>query len=171
MCQGKRDRMGTGGVDHQGEREPDRRLLAAAEPRGHPIEEALQGEEERLEQAEIERARRKPIASLDAYDYYLRGISALHRWEQQANADAARLVPVSLRKFPPFRGANLKMFEEARITPNIISLKDVIPRLSGTPGLTWSDGDNPVATMRWKEDLGTIVGPFKPAAGSTVPMS
>ena len=42
----------------------------------------------RLEQAEIERARRKPIASLEAYDYYLRGLSALHRWEQQANADA-----------------------------------------------------------------------------------
>jgi hypothetical protein len=43
---------------------------------------------------------------------------------QQANADATRLVPVSLGKFPPFPGANLKMFEEARITPNIISLKD-----------------------------------------------
>src|SRR5687767_14188252 len=43
---------------------------------------------------------------------------------QQANADAARLVPVSLRKFPPFRGGSLKMFEEARITPNVLSLKD-----------------------------------------------
>jgi predicted permease len=43
---------------------------------------------------------------------------------EQANADATRLVPVSLGKFPPFAGANLKMFEEARITPNIISLKD-----------------------------------------------
>src|SRR4029450_7453726 len=43
---------------------------------------------------------------------------------QQANADATRLVPISLRKVPPFRGASLEMFEEARITPNIISLKD-----------------------------------------------
>jgi predicted permease len=43
---------------------------------------------------------------------------------EQANADATRLVPISLRKFPPFRGGSLAMFEEARITPNIISLKD-----------------------------------------------
>jgi TolB-like protein/class 3 adenylate cyclase len=32
----------------------------------------------RLEQAEIVRAKRKPTESLDAYDYYLRGIAALH---------------------------------------------------------------------------------------------
>ena len=29
----------------------------------------------RLEQAEIERAKRKPTESLDAYDYYLRGMA------------------------------------------------------------------------------------------------
>jgi adenylate cyclase len=33
----------------------------------------------RLEQAEFERSRRKPTESLDAYDYYLRGLSALHQ--------------------------------------------------------------------------------------------
>jgi TolB-like protein len=32
-----------------------------------------------LERAEIERARRKPTESLDAYDYYLRGMDKLHR--------------------------------------------------------------------------------------------
>jgi TolB-like protein/class 3 adenylate cyclase len=32
----------------------------------------------RLEQAEIVRSKRKPSQSLDAYDYYLRGIAALH---------------------------------------------------------------------------------------------
>ena len=42
----------------------------------------------------------------------------------QAQADAARMVPISLTRFPPFPGANLKMFEEARITPNVLSLKD-----------------------------------------------
>ena len=31
----------------------------------------------KLEQAEIERARRKPTESLDAYDYYLRGMAAV----------------------------------------------------------------------------------------------
>jgi putative ABC transport system permease protein len=42
----------------------------------------------------------------------------------QANADVARLVPVSLTRFPPFAGGNAKMFEEARITPRVITLKD-----------------------------------------------
>ena len=42
----------------------------------------------------------------------------------QANADLARLVPVSLTRFPPFPGGSVKMFEEARITPNVRSLKD-----------------------------------------------
>lgn len=34
----------------------------------------------RLEQAEIDRSRRKRTENLDAYDYYLRGLSAIHRW-------------------------------------------------------------------------------------------
>jgi predicted permease len=42
----------------------------------------------------------------------------------QANADLARLIPLSLTRFPPFPGGSAKMFEEARITPNVRSLKD-----------------------------------------------
>jgi adenylate cyclase len=42
----------------------------------------------RLEQAEIERAKRKPTESLDAYDYYLRGMAAFHRFSPEANAEA-----------------------------------------------------------------------------------
>ena len=42
----------------------------------------------------------------------------------QANADLARLIPVSFTRFPPFPGGSAKMFEEARITPNVRSLKD-----------------------------------------------
>lgn len=41
-----------------------------------------------LERAEIERASRKPTASLDAYDYYLRGLASLHRGTRQAIDDA-----------------------------------------------------------------------------------
>ena len=37
-----------------------------------------------LEHAEIERAQRKPTESLDAYDYYLRGMAHLHRGTQEA---------------------------------------------------------------------------------------
>ena len=42
----------------------------------------------------------------------------------QASADVARLIPVSLTRFPPFPGGSVKMFEEARIAPNVRSLKD-----------------------------------------------
>jgi tetratricopeptide (TPR) repeat protein len=42
----------------------------------------------KLEQAEIERSRHKPTGSLDAHDYYLRGLAALHRWTREANAEA-----------------------------------------------------------------------------------
>jgi TolB-like protein/class 3 adenylate cyclase len=42
----------------------------------------------RLEQAEIERSRRKPTKSLDAYDYYLRGLAAVHQWTEPASVEA-----------------------------------------------------------------------------------
>ena len=61
----------------------------------------------------------------------------------QASADVTRLIPVSLTRFPPFPGGSVKMFEEARITPNVRSLKDdlvgdvrtVLWVLTGTIGL------------------------------------
>jgi adenylate cyclase len=42
----------------------------------------------RLEKAEIERAKRKPTDSLDAYDYYLRGMAGLHLWTKAGNEEA-----------------------------------------------------------------------------------
>jgi predicted permease len=42
----------------------------------------------------------------------------------QADADAARLIPISIGKFPPFPGGNAKMFEEARLTPTFRTLKE-----------------------------------------------
>ena len=61
----------------------------------------------------------------------------------QASADVARMIPISLTRFPPFPGGNVKMFEEARLTPNVLSLKDdlvgdvrtVLWVLMGTIGL------------------------------------
>jgi putative ABC transport system permease protein len=43
---------------------------------------------------------------------------------EQAGADVARMIPLSLTRFPPFPGGSLKMFEEARLKPNVRSLKD-----------------------------------------------
>ena len=42
----------------------------------------------KLEQAEIERTRRKPTENLDAYDYYLRGLAGLHQWTKEGNDEA-----------------------------------------------------------------------------------
>jgi TolB-like protein/class 3 adenylate cyclase/Flp pilus assembly protein TadD len=42
----------------------------------------------RLEQAEIERAQRKPTENLDAYDYFLRGMAAFHRWTREGSDEA-----------------------------------------------------------------------------------
>lgn len=44
-----------------------------------------------MERAEIERARRKPTESLDAYDYYLRGVANLHIGTREAIAEALSL--------------------------------------------------------------------------------
>ena len=42
----------------------------------------------KLEQAEIDRAKRKPTESLDAYDHYLRGMASFNQWTREANAEA-----------------------------------------------------------------------------------
>jgi predicted permease len=45
----------------------------------------------------------------------------------QANADVARMLPIMLDKFPPFPGASIRMFREARFGPSVRPLKaDVI---------------------------------------------
>ena len=45
----------------------------------------------------------------------------------EASSDVARMLPIVAQKFPPPPGLNLKMFEEARIGPNVRPLKqDVI---------------------------------------------
>ena len=45
-----------------------------------------------LEQAEIERAKRKPTESLDAYDYFLRGMASVHRVDQGGQRRGAAAV-------------------------------------------------------------------------------
>ena len=50
----------------------------------------------------------------------------------QANADAARLIPIALQRFPPFPGYNAKMFEEARLAPAFRSLKEDLIGDTGT---------------------------------------
>jgi TolB-like protein/tetratricopeptide (TPR) repeat protein len=59
----------------------------------------------RLEQAEIERSKRKPTDSLDAYDYYLRGMASLLRWTKDANNEALAMFQKAIDLDPNFASA------------------------------------------------------------------
>lgn len=58
-----------------------------------------------IEKAEIDRARRKPTDSLDAYDYFLRGLAEVHKWKRGANSEASRLFGKAVELDPGFAAA------------------------------------------------------------------
>src|SRR5262249_55225527 len=55
-----------------------------------------------LERAEIERAKRKPTESLDAYDYYLRGTACAHQGTRESVTEALRLLRRAIEIDPNF---------------------------------------------------------------------
>jgi len=59
----------------------------------------------KLEQAEIERAKRKPTESLDAYDYYLRGMESFYQHTQESISQAMRLFSRAMELDPDFAAA------------------------------------------------------------------
>jgi tetratricopeptide (TPR) repeat protein len=60
----------------------------------------------KLEQAEIDRAKRKPPENLDAYDYYLRGMAShYHSWSKEAISEALRLYYKAIEIDPDFASA------------------------------------------------------------------
>jgi TolB-like protein/class 3 adenylate cyclase len=58
-----------------------------------------------LEAAEMERARRKPTESLDAYDYFLRGMASLYERNKEAITEALRLFYKAIELDPNFASA------------------------------------------------------------------
>jgi TolB-like protein len=56
----------------------------------------------RLEQAEIERATRKPTENLNAYGCFLRGMAAWHNWTQPSHNDALKLFYRAIELDPEF---------------------------------------------------------------------
>jgi TolB-like protein len=58
-----------------------------------------------LERAEIDRAKRKPTESLDAYDYYLRGMANLHQGTKEAVNEALPLFLRATELDPDFASA------------------------------------------------------------------
>jgi TolB-like protein/tetratricopeptide (TPR) repeat protein len=59
----------------------------------------------KLEQAEIERAKRKPTENLDAYDHFLRGMACVHRWTRDGNAEALGHFAKAIQLDPDFAAA------------------------------------------------------------------
>jgi tetratricopeptide (TPR) repeat protein len=55
-----------------------------------------------LERAEIKRAKRKPTAKLDAYDYYLRGMASFHRGNKEGMSEALPLFYQAIERDPNF---------------------------------------------------------------------
>lgn len=60
----------------------------------------------RLEKAEIERAKRKPTDSLDAYDHFMRGVAGLHLWTREANAEALSMFLKAIALDPDYAAAH-----------------------------------------------------------------
>jgi TolB-like protein len=58
-----------------------------------------------VEKAEIERAKRKPTDSLDAYALYLRGLAKHYQFSKQANHEAIRLFNGAIELDPDFASA------------------------------------------------------------------
>jgi TolB-like protein/Tfp pilus assembly protein PilF len=59
----------------------------------------------RLQQAEIERARRKPTESLDAYDLLLRGLASVYKWTREGTDQALGLFYKAIERDPDFSAA------------------------------------------------------------------
>src|SRR5262249_697066 len=59
----------------------------------------------KIESAEIERSRRKPTESLDAYDYYLRGMAALIQVTKDASQEALTWFNRAIEADPGFASA------------------------------------------------------------------
>jgi TolB-like protein len=59
----------------------------------------------KLEQAEIERAKRKPTERLDAYHLFLRGMAVVHQGTNEANSEARQLFNQAIELDPDFASA------------------------------------------------------------------
>ena len=59
----------------------------------------------KLEQAEIERAKRKPTESLDAYDHFLRGLACVYRWSKRDSDEALQHFSRSIALDPDYASA------------------------------------------------------------------
>src|SRR5262245_2850248 len=59
----------------------------------------------KLEQAEVDRANRKPTENLDAYDCFLRGLASFHQRQRDATANALRFFRRAIELDPGYASA------------------------------------------------------------------
>jgi TolB-like protein len=59
----------------------------------------------KLEQAEIQRAKRKPTDNLDAYDYFLHGMASIHKHNKESTSEALQLFYRAIELDPDFASA------------------------------------------------------------------
>ena len=120
-----------------------------------------------LEKAEIDRARRKPTASLDAYDYFLRGMAEVHKWKREANAEALRLFGKAIELDPEFAaawGMAARCLSQRKAAAGRPTTRPRSPRSGGWLGARRSSAP----TTPWRSPLPGLAWPMSPAISATV---
>jgi TolB-like protein len=116
----------------------------------------------KLEQAEIDRAKRKPTDSLDAYDYFLRGMACFYKFSREANSEALRLFLKAIELDPDFASA-YGMAAWCYTWRKINGwMTDRVQEIAEGSRLAWRAGelgkDDAVALARGGHALGFLVG-------------
>ncbi|MGY3574498.1 winged helix-turn-helix domain-containing tetratricopeptide repeat protein [Bradyrhizobium sp. USDA 4504] len=123
-----------------------------------------------VEKAEIERAKRKPIASLDAYAIYLRGLAGLHQFgNRQANEEALRLFKRAIELDPEFAtayGRAASCYLIAKINGWITDTANAIAEVKTLTQRAVELGKNdPIALSAGGNALAFVVGELGVGAG------
>jgi TolB-like protein len=115
-----------------------------------------------LEQAEIQRAKRKPTESLDAYDYFLRGMASYYQRHKEAITEALRLFYKAIEIDPNYALA-YAMAAWCHAWRKINGwMIDLVQESAETGRLAWRAAalgpDDAVALSRGAHALGYVVG-------------
>jgi len=123
-----------------------------------------------LDQAEIERVKRKPVDSLDAYDCFLRGVARTHELTRQSYEEALRLfyratdldpgfaTPYGMvaRCYAYIRGQNWSVDKELEAT-EIRRMAARVTALGRDDALALSSAGFAVARVCLEDDMGTAM--------------
>ena len=121
-----------------------------------------------LEQAEIDRARRKPTENLDAYDFFLRGMAKAHQETKEAISEALRLFYKAIELDSEFASAYGMAAFCFLLRKVYLWMTDPAQELAETARLARraaeSGWDDAVALARGGQALATGVGDLDRAA-------